>query len=182
MFWAAHRAKRVQMGSQLGLSQWATVEWRGRRGLRWSGLLPLLFTGPFITAPQVLVIHLGGNDLGMLKRKALVIQARLDLQKIREAWPDVRILWSAIVPRRVWRDVTDPGAMDRALKKVNREIRKSLREGVDGFIPHPCLKANLPNLYRQDGVHLSELGNDIFLQDLRQGLLEILDLPWGTSA
>lgn len=173
---------RIGPSSQLGLSQWATIEWRERWGLRWPGLLPLLFTGLLITPPQILVIHLGGNDLGMIMGKALVIQAWQDLQRIMQAWPGIHILWSAIVPWWVWRGVADPKAMDRALKKANREIRKSLREGMDGFIPHPGLQADLPDLYRQDGVHLSDLGNNIFLQDLQQGLWEILDLPWGTRA
>lgn len=42
--------------------------------MQWPGLLPLFrdYTGP---VPGILVIHLGGNDLGFVKGKALVFQA-----------------------------------------------------------------------------------------------------------
>lgn len=41
--------------------------------------------------PQVLVIHLGGNDLGLVKGKELVLKVIEDLQVIRDRWPRVLI-------------------------------------------------------------------------------------------
>lgn len=37
-------------------------------------------------------------------------------------------------------------------------------------------------MYRKDGVHLSEQGLAIFLQDLQQGIMEVLGLSMGTLA
>ncbi|XP_054851801.1 uncharacterized protein LOC129340931 [Eublepharis macularius] len=87
IFWAAHQARRSWIGSQLGLSRWATIEWQGRRGLRWAGLLPLLFEGRSAPPPHILVVHLGGNDLGLMKGVALSWQARDDFLEIRKRWP-----------------------------------------------------------------------------------------------
>ncbi|KAL8202986.1 UNVERIFIED_CONTAM: hypothetical protein K2H54_034715 [Gekko kuhli] len=101
IFWAAHRARRTSVGTQLGLSQWAQVEWLGRRGLQWAGLLRLLFQEWDGPPPDVLMVHLGGNDLGLIKGKALVLQAGEDLRYIRSCWPGTVVVWSAIVPRRV---------------------------------------------------------------------------------
>lgn len=56
-------------------------------------LLDLLFRQ---YRPDILVIHLRGNDLGMLKGKALVIQVREDLAGIRMQWPGVIVLGPAL--------------------------------------------------------------------------------------
>lgn len=181
IFWAAHRAKRSAAGSQLGLSRMATVEWRGRRGLRWPGLFPLLFregTAP----PHVLLVHLGGNDLGLMKGKALVIQAVHDLHYIQAEWPGVLIVWSAMLPRLVWRGEGDPRCLDLARRKANRELKKALQAGLGVFLPHPGIQVTSRDLYRDDGVHLSDKGNDLFLQDLRQGLLTAIGGWWGARA
>lgn len=71
------------MGYQLGLSHWAVIEWKGCRGLQWPGLLPLLLNEHAAPRPQVLLIHLGGNNLGLIKGKAQVLQVIEDLQVIR---------------------------------------------------------------------------------------------------
>lgn len=87
VFWVAHCAQRMSLGSQLGLSQWAIVDWMGRRGLQWPGLLSLLFTEHKGPVPDVLVIHLGRTDLGLVGGKALVMQVFEDLLLIRTvAW------------------------------------------------------------------------------------------------
>lgn len=35
IFSAAHRARRLAVGSQVDLSRWAVLEWKGCRGLGW---------------------------------------------------------------------------------------------------------------------------------------------------
>ena len=78
---------------QLGLSPEAKVQWVGRRGLRWGSLFYWLFPAGVVSClPQVLVIHLGGNDLGLLKGKALIEQAKEDLQYIWKCWPETWIV------------------------------------------------------------------------------------------
>ncbi|XP_062977949.1 zinc finger protein 91-like [Elgaria multicarinata webbii] len=53
--------------------------------MRWERLLPTLFHDTSAAAPpQVLIIHLGGNDLGLLKGKALILQAIADFKIIRQ--------------------------------------------------------------------------------------------------
>lgn len=54
---------------------------------------------------------------------------------------------------------------------MNREPQKVMEDRLGNFLPHPGIQAELMDLYRDDvGVHLSETGNDIFLEGLRQGL------------
>lgn len=105
----AHQAQRTSIGSQLGLGQWARVEWKGRRGL-----LLLLLKDYWCPALHILVLHVGGNDLGLVKGKDLVIQVKKDLRVIKEQWLGVCILQSAIIPRLSWKGAWCPGAMERA--------------------------------------------------------------------
>ncbi|XP_054826926.1 uncharacterized protein LOC129336105 isoform X1 [Eublepharis macularius] len=182
VFWAAHQARRTRIGSQLGLSDWARVEWQGRRGLRWPGLLPLLFGRRSGLPPHVLVIHLGGNDLGLMQGRALSLQVKQDLQFILRRWPGVLIIWSAMLPRRVWREALHRPAIERARMKANRAIQKALGEGLGIYLPHPRIRATFADLYRGDGVHLSASGNEVFLDDLRQGLRLALSHLWGARA
>ncbi|XP_054846595.1 uncharacterized protein LOC129337113 [Eublepharis macularius] len=181
-FWAAHQARRSWIGSQLGLSRWATIEWQGRRGLRWAGLLPLLFEGRSAPPPHILVVHLGGNDLGLMKGVALSWQARDDFLEIRRRWPGVLIFWSAMLPRRVWREALDHRAIERARRMTNRALFKIMTGGLGIYLPHPQIRAESVALYRGDGVHLSYRGNSIFLDDIRQGLRLALSHVWGAEA
>ncbi|XP_061489540.1 uncharacterized protein LOC133387851 isoform X2 [Rhineura floridana] len=175
VFWAGRRAAKSRFGTQLGLSQCAAVRWLGRRGMRWDGLLPALFQPAVeLVVPQVLVIHLGGNDLGLLKGKALIEQACGDLRAIARRWPGVHLVWSDILPRRKWNCTGDPRGMDRARKKVNRQIQRALCDLGGSVIHHPEVGHDRLELFRPDGIHLTDMGNDIFLGDLQRGLHQIL--------
>lgn len=72
------------IGFQLGLSQWAMVKWLGRRGLKWLGILPILFEGWNGPPPPILLLHMDGNNLGYVKGKALILQALTDFKVIQE--------------------------------------------------------------------------------------------------
>lgn len=78
------------------------MEWLGRRGMHWPDLVPLLFEEQRGPPPHLLVLHLGGNDLGFMNGKVLVIQAHDDIRAIQRHWPGVLVLWSAIIPWLVW--------------------------------------------------------------------------------
>ncbi|XP_060110602.1 vomeronasal type-2 receptor 26-like [Heteronotia binoei] len=152
VFWAAHFARSSSLGLQLGLSEWATVEWLGRRGLRWAQLLSLLFDNRPCSPPHLLVIHLGGNDLGLLQGRALSLQAISDLRVIVNRWPGVRIIWSAILPRRRWQSAWNPAGIERARRKANRALRLALEGGLGTFLPHPSINVHNAELYRPDGI------------------------------
>lgn len=53
---------------------------------------------------------------------------------------------------------------------------ESLRGAV---IWHPSIQFNQPALYHSDGVHLSQLGNDLFLGSLQQGIKNMVMCGWG---
>ena len=55
-------------------------------------------------------------------------------------------------------------------RKVNKEVCRAMVKGLGSVIGHPEIRLDQPELYRGDGVHLSEAGLEIFLRDLCRGL------------
>ncbi|XP_067320884.1 uncharacterized protein [Anolis sagrei] len=172
--WAERQARRGHYGQHLGLGSTAFVDWRGRRGLRWDGLIPLLFDSSVMRCPDILVIHLGGNDLGLLKGRALFLQAVSDMRKILDRWPQTHLVWSEVIPRLNWPGGGDARKIDGARKRVNRAMRKVLGDGLGTYIQHPDIVHTRPELYRHDGVHLSDQGNALFLANLQLGIRQVL--------
>lgn len=56
---------------------------------------------------QILLIHLEGNDLGLIKDKVLAIQAIKDIKYINTLWPDIIVVCLAMLPQLVWRREAD---------------------------------------------------------------------------
>ncbi|KAJ8353657.1 hypothetical protein SKAU_G00212240 [Synaphobranchus kaupii] len=102
------------MGTSLGLD--ARVQWFGWGGLRWERLLPFIHQSlRGRAAPDVLLIHCGGNDLGNTKSLRLVTDMKRDLQDLHRRFPGTKILLSAISQRRWWR-TANPGKIDKTRK------------------------------------------------------------------
>lgn len=75
-----------------------------------------------------------------------------------------------------------PDVIDKARKNANREIRLALEQSKGHNLPHPDSPAERAELYREDRVHLLEVGMDNFLSELQQGLWKVLVRSVGTSA
>ena len=156
------------MGINLGVS--ARIQWIGKGGLCWDGLLPFFYRclrGR--KAPDVLVIHCGGNDLGRVKSVMLLKAMKRDLDELHRQFPQMKIMLSSINQRRHWRHAP-AGKMDKARKFVNN-VMATFVVCVNGrTISHPHLVFDKPGLYLSDNVHLSAKGNDIFLKSVVQAL------------
>ncbi|XP_070590271.1 zinc finger protein 318-like isoform X5 [Erythrolamprus reginae] len=180
-FWAGRRAANSEFGTQLKLSQWADVEWLGQKDMRWEGLMPLLFNSSCVkVVPRWLVIHLGGNDLGPMTGLELWHQARDDLQLIKERWPDTQLVWSDIIQRKAWGSVVYSAGLDRSRKRVNKEIEKAVLKLGGQVIHHPNICISKQGLYKDDGVCLTDEGNNIFLSDLQRCLQQLVQ-PGGSQ-
>ena len=60
--------------------------------------------------------------------------------------------------------------LTHARRGVNREVGRAMRAGLEAVIQHLDIGVHRSGLYREDGVHLSELGMGLFLRDLQGGL------------
>lgn len=160
---AAERA-RVTMGSNLGLN--AKVSWFGHGGMRWKSFMPAFQqTLQGRVVPDVLVIHCGGNDLGSVMSLGLVSAMKQDLQALHEKFPQMTIVFSAIIQRRQWRSA-NPAKINKARKWLNSTMT-SFVSNLGGFIVHHRdITYDNPDVFLNDGVHLAPEANDLFLNKI----------------
>lgn len=88
-----------------------------------SSLLSLLFQDYRGPMPQLIVVHLGGNNLGLRKGKALVIQVKEDLHSIGQCYPAVQTIWFAMILRHPWHGVINFCGIDRAQHRASKELQ-----------------------------------------------------------
>ncbi|CAG2241963.1 unnamed protein product [Mytilus edulis] len=175
VYWAARSIKRRPGGQNLGLqSKGYNFHWYGQRGMKWKKLLPSVEENlRCYPPPQILIIHLGSNDFGLIKGKELIEQIRLDIMRLHVLLPNLSLVWSEILPRRYWHLAENQVAINSTRKRVNAAVCKIFKEELNHglVICHPNIKAQERDLFRHDGVHLSDVGNDVFLNNV-QGALE----------
>ncbi|OCT69274.1 hypothetical protein XELAEV_18040585mg [Xenopus laevis] len=163
IFWARRRAGIRSYGVNLSLDrQKCKIIWMGIRGLRWNDLISVLLQMLVKWGyPDIILIHLGGNDIGKIRTVDLISQIKRDLSQIRAMMEDVIIIWSEIVPRWVWFS-PEKKLLEKCRKKVNHCVSKFVKTLNIIVFRHFYLEPVELGLYRKDGVHLSDIGNDIF--------------------
>ena len=92
------------------------MEWRGLRGMLWSQLCRVVAAFDQF-APDVLVRHLGGNDLARHCGKALVLDVLCDLSWLKATYLAMQIVWSMVVPGLAWRDARSFFSINTALQE-----------------------------------------------------------------
>uniref|UniRef100_A0A8W8IHN0 SGNH hydrolase-type esterase domain-containing protein n=1 Tax=Magallana gigas TaxID=29159 RepID=A0A8W8IHN0_MAGGI len=135
-------------GQGLGLqTKGIDIWWQGYGGLRFVDLAcKLRWLAQFENPPNFIVIHCGANDIGQVKTQKLLDRGSMALLKKRQG----------------------DGAVT---KRVNRAAAKEILGCGGRLLRHTQFLGNPKQLYSRDGVHLSGLGNDIYLNNL-QGALE----------
>ncbi|OCT76959.1 hypothetical protein XELAEV_18032163mg [Xenopus laevis] len=100
------------------------ILWMGIRGLRWNDLISVLLQMLVRWGyPDVVHIHLGGNDIGKDRTVDLINQMKRDLSQIRAMMEDVISIWSEIVPRLVWFS-PEKKLLEKCRRKVNHCVSK----------------------------------------------------------
>ncbi|XP_053305752.1 uncharacterized protein LOC128468000 [Spea bombifrons] len=182
VFWAKRRAAVRDRGEQLGFPEaQIKLKWFGFRGFGWKDVIGevfhLLDRG---NAPNVLLLHAGGNDLGLIPQKELVRQISQDLRKLKDRLPGVIVVWSEIVPRLNWRHARDHEAVARCRGKVNKLVASFTKKMHGVVVRHQELEKLLPGYFQSDGVHLTDIGIDILIFGFQEGIERALSL-WGSG-
>ncbi|KAJ7344908.1 hypothetical protein JRQ81_000858, partial [Phrynocephalus forsythii] len=124
--------------------------------------------------PDVMLVHLGGNDIGCQTGKSLAQDIVHDLTAWKEDAPEAKLVWSTIIPRCQWKARCAAQLMNKVHREINRDVCRAMVHGLGTVVGHPRIPAASAELYRDNGVHLSDRGMEIFLTDLKRGLLEVL--------
>ena len=161
-------------GASLGLQERhmrVNIWWQGYGGLRLIDLKKKLTTLFELEAsPNFLILHCGWNDLGLVPLFRLRLIFKDVIEFIREKAPNTRVVWSQILPRKKWRFSDNVEGMNRARIRLNSFIAKEVLQSGGAYIKHPDLDTHASALFLSDGVHLSEVGNNIFLNSLQGGI------------
>ena len=167
--WAQKRADAKEKAFPV-LSNRSTY-WHGIRGMCWNQLLPeMKALLQKHRPPRVVVVHLGGNDLASTSLVVLIRQMKKDLSLLKQRLPHTQLVWSEVAARAKYRGANDDAKVEKARKTLNASIRQHVVK-LGGFcIRHPQIVWHASHLYRTDGVHLSNVGNDMLLQNWCDGL------------
>lgn len=166
--WAA----RQMFGENFGLD--ANVHWFGRGGMRWNGVLPRFYAEiSKQSPPDILVIHAGGNDLGLISAQELSSVMKKELIELHAKFPSMTILYSCINERQVWQ-YGNPKYINKDRKTVNSVMRKAVNSFGGVIIEHPFLKYYDDTIFIVDGIHFSRKGNDMFLTSIHCAIEKIL--------
>ena len=164
--WAERRAWQTQKADE-GLRR-SNIAWHGQRGMRWHQLLPKVKSLLQSEAPPSWIcIHLGGNNLASIPLRALTAMALQDLKTLSKIAPHTMFIWSEILPRVHYRGANSDAKMEKTRKTLNAAIKKGILNLNGQCIKHPGIQWDIPSLFRHDGVHLSNKGNDIFLDNMK---------------
>nr|XP_054754610.1 uncharacterized protein LOC129260682 [Lytechinus pictus] len=98
------------------------------------------------------------------------------LRRVQSLLPSVNVGWSCILPRVTYADFCpeDQPAIDRKRRSANRYARSACRHLMGFVLEHEGIRHDDLQLFRPDGVHLSEEGILVFLESLRNGLMDVI--------
>lgn len=102
---------------------------------------------------------------------AVLTFMRADIERIPRFFCDFILAWSEMVSRVVWQGARDAVAVELDRRTFNARISWS------GVVVRPYqLEGDNWHLMHTDGVHLNEIGLDIFLSGLQDGVEQALYL------
>ena len=95
---------------------------------------------------------------------------RLSLTKLATLLGGGEVVWSEIIPREQWRGARSTAAIEMSRRRINRSLQKFTAQQGLGFIRHSLLGRHAYGNFELDGVHLSDLGMDVFLLNIKVAL------------
>ncbi|CAC5389049.1 unnamed protein product [Mytilus coruscus] len=84
--------------------------------------------------------------------------------------PDIKIIWSDILPRPYWHGTLRPKLVEIAGKRVKCAVKSFKKKEGQYILRYPAIKASESNLFRHDGTHLSQVGIGIFLNNIQAAI------------
>jgi hypothetical protein len=145
----------------------------GMPGRKWSNVVSIVHGSINLRGiPMAVLLHCGGNDIGEVPSGALFHQMKFTITILSRMLPGFSVIWSSILPRRSWRYSNNDHA-----KEITR-IRSYILKYGGYVVKYPDFDDRHPGLFLDDGVHLSFIGNDIFLNQLQSAFETFIKYPY----
>jgi len=143
--------------------------------MKWSQLRQdIQYMAMYNSAPKVLFIHVGSNDIGSVKCSVLRQSFKSDILAIHELFPSTILCISAMLPRRDWSRSSIPAdKIEKKRKLLNRFLRRQALHFGGRFVAHEEIKSDTKGFYYEDDIHMSDVGNDLFIMALRDTLEQL---------
>ena len=124
----------------------------------------------FQSPPEIIVINCGGNDLGYIKLPVLRRRIKC-IFELNQMLPNTVLIWSQLLPRLRWRSTQNyKEAMNFAALRVNSFATARVCSIGGGYIRYHEIGWGESGVLANDGVHLSLLGNYMFIHNLQTEL------------
>lgn len=178
---ACDHTQRRPTGYNLRLENYGCrVVWIHMNGMKWHDVLNTVKGMLLVHGyPSAIIIHCGGNDIGDVPLGLLLYNIKQTLSAlIYEILPGIPLIWSSILPRLSWRHSPKSNKMEHTRKRINRAIRSFLLKRNCYIIKYPDFDDKLRSLFDNDGVHLSFIGNDLFINAIQGAMETFIDNPW----
>ncbi|XP_053395965.1 uncharacterized protein LOC128556072 [Mercenaria mercenaria] len=163
-------------GPNLGLDSLGyRIIWEYISGMKISELRETIeYLLNFHAPPVMLIIHCGGNDLGLISTLELTWSLKHFLQDyIKNALRNTKIVWSQILPRRTWRYIYDNLIAKRMCTRINSCLGKYFIKCGGAYIKYPDITCE-STYFSADDCHLSNLGYNVMVSILSGAVCSFL--------
>ena len=106
--------------------------------------------------------------------KNLIQMIQKDVKAYSNLFPETCIIWSDILPRAAYRGAISNAKVEKSRKSLNNAMKLYMPRINGEVIHHKNIQWDAHHLYRRDGVHLNDMGNDVMLGNITQTMERII--------
>jgi lysophospholipase L1-like esterase len=171
--WAGVQAKATGKPN-LKLPEGKTIGWWGIRGMRWDQLRRTIETNVLLSKqPAIVFIHLGGNDITSDTAARIRNKVQREMRYLRVAVPEAVLVWIDVLQRIAWGSSKYSDTICEAKRiRLNRYGRQLAKLHPKHDFLEVDIDIKTKGFYRQDGVHLSVVGIEFYLDAIRDIILK----------
>ncbi|XP_063047842.1 uncharacterized protein LOC134441450 isoform X2 [Engraulis encrasicolus] len=141
--------------------------WKGELSMKWAGLVPLLhLLACDWPIPDMLIIHLGDDDIIMRDTEELQCAMERDLTFIHDLFPHCLIVWSDLLPNKISKQGSSALVVQDGIHDVVNRRMHAVVAALGGMaLTHELL---IPELYRHHGARFSRLVVEKLFLNIKQ--------------
>ncbi|XP_063047084.1 uncharacterized protein LOC134440858 isoform X2 [Engraulis encrasicolus] len=165
---ASRLANSPTYGMKLGQSiAGVRLYWKGELSMKWARLVPrLLQLARDWPIPDMLIIHLGDDDIILRDTQELLCAMERDLSFIHNLFPHCLIVWSDLLPNKISKQGSSALVVQDGIHDLVNRRMHALIAALGGMaLTHELL---IPELYRHHGTRFSRLVVEKLFLNIKQ--------------